>query len=143
MTSNDVLYDNLVLSSELVVWAVYHKWQSPTHHEGFKIACTYRKRFFCWDTHELNKKVHTIYKLHNQTQALADEEARRVVYEYVTTRVDYDDLMEKSWIAQNHWDSLIGMSDCSAFLNRELDRAKEPKEKIVQPKTSISCLQSY
>ena len=143
MTSSDVLYDKLTSSRNLTVWAVYHRWQSLDHNEGFKIACNCKGGFFCWDIHELNKPVHAKYTKYNPTQAKADQEARRAVHKFVTSKVDYDDVMEKAWIAQHHWEYLEGTNDCSAFLNRELDRVKQPREQIVQPKTSISCIQSY
>lgn len=143
MTSFDVLYDKLTSSKDLTIWAVYHQWESLDYHEGFKIACNCKGRFFCWDTHELNKPVHAKYAKYNPTQAKADQEARRVVYKFVTSHVDYDDVMEKAWIAQNHWERLEGTNDCSTFLNRELDRIKQPREQVAQPKTRISCIQSY
>lgn len=139
MTSANLVYDKIVDNSTLTIWSVYHRWSS-THHEGFKIAAKVNGTMFIWETCELSQNVHPLIHMHCPKQANMNQQARDMVYATVLKEVNYDDIMEKAWIAQQWWEDIVVMKNPTAFLNRELDRSKSKPEHIAQPKTSIHCI---
>lgn len=138
MTSANLVYDTLIENRTLTIWSVYHRWSS-SNHEGFKIAAKVNDTIFVWETCELNQRVHPLMYTHCPKQADKNQRARDMVYATVLKEVNYDDIMEKAWIAQQWWEDIVVMKNPTAFLNRELHRSESKPEHIVQPKTSIHC----
>ena len=139
MTSATLVYDKLIENRTLTIWSVYHRWSS-SNHEGFKIAAKFNDTMFVWETCELSQRVHPLLYTHCPKQANMNQKARDVVYKTVLQEVNYNDIMEKAWVAQQWWEDVVVMKNPTAFLNRELERSTSKPERIEQPKTSIHCI---
>lgn len=132
MASDDLVLDKIYTTKEYTIWAVYHEWRSQNH-EGFRLACSYKDHFFMWDTHELKKKVHPIYKRIASMMAKLDEEARQLVTTHLDKDIDFDELMYRAWIANRYWDHLqnSGHEMINQFVQQEREEQVKKKKRVL------------
>ncbi len=129
MTSTGLVFDQLYKSKEFTLWATYHEWQSQVH-EGFRLACLFEGHFFSWDSWELRKDVHPVYRKYAPKVSEVDRQARDTVMDHLTKHVNFDKLMQRALVAQKHWNYVEGADEPHVVLDQILDKERNQMKKI-------------